>query len=56
MHVFMQINVHVPLIVSVVIVIEPDDYMWKILGLVVVLVGGVGVLVQIRTSECGRGE
>ena len=42
----MQIDVHIPLVVAVVIVVEADDHMRKMTGLVVVVVGGVGFWVQ----------
>ena len=42
----MQIDVHIPLVVAVVIVVEADDRAWQMAGLVVVVVGGVGFWVQ----------
>ena len=44
----MQIDVHIPLVVSVVIAVEADNHVWQMAGLqlVVVVVGGVGFWVQ----------
>ena len=41
-----QIDVHIPLVVSVMIVVEADDRVWQMAGLVVAVVGGVGFWVQ----------
>ena len=53
----MQVDVHVrvPLVVSVVIVVEADDHVWQMMGLVVVVVEGVGVLVQ-NVVEANEGK
>ena len=51
----MQIDVHVPLVASVVIAVEADDHGWQMTGLVVVVVEGVGVLVQ-NVVEANEGK
>ena len=49
----MQIDVHIPLVVSVVIVVEAGDLVWQMAGLVVVVVGGVGFWVQNAAKANG---
>ena len=48
----MQIDVyvHIPLVVSVVIVVESDDHVRKMTGLVVVVVGGVGSWADVQNA------
>ena len=51
----MQIDVHIPLVVSVVILVEADDRVWQMTGLVVVVVGCVGFWVQ-NVVEANKGN
>ena len=53
----MQIDVHIPLAVLVVIVVEADDHAWQLqmTGLVVVVVGGVGFWVR-DVAEANEGK
>ena len=51
----MQIDVHIPPAVPVVIVVESGDHVWQMTGLVVVVVGGAGFWVQ-NAAEANEGK